>query len=61
MRPIGGVILGKMGDTYGRKIALEISILLMATATFVMGCLPSYNAIGWPDRMFIGHKTGARG
>ena len=32
MRPIGGILLGKIGDTLGRKKALEISIVLMATA-----------------------------
>jgi MFS transporter, MHS family, proline/betaine transporter len=45
-RPIGGMILGYIGDTYGRKRALEISIFLMAFPTFTMGCLPSYEHVG---------------
>jgi len=45
-RPIGGVMLGYIGDTYGRKRALEISIFLMAFPTFAMGCLPSYAQVG---------------
>jgi MHS family proline/betaine transporter-like MFS transporter len=45
-RPIGGMILGYIGDTYGRKRALEISIFLMAFPTFAMGCLPSYEHVG---------------
>ena len=45
-RPIGGVFLGYIGDVYGRKRALEISIFLMAFPTFAMGCLPSYARVG---------------
>lgn len=47
MRPLGGLMMGYIGDTYGRKKALEVSIFLMAVPTFVMGCLPSYEAVGW--------------
>mmetsp|Transcript_26020 Transcript_26020/g.36697 ORF Transcript_26020/g.36697 Transcript_26020/m.36697 type:complete len:213 (-) Transcript_26020:1008-1646(-) len=46
-RPIGGAILGLMGDTHGRKSALETSILLMALPTFALGCLPSFKTVGW--------------
>jgi MHS family proline/betaine transporter-like MFS transporter len=45
-RPIGGVMMGYIGDVYGRKKALEISIFLMAFPTFAMGCLPSYARVG---------------
>ncbi|GMH74535.1 hypothetical protein TrRE_jg72 [Triparma retinervis] len=45
-RPIGGVLMGYIGDTYGRKRALELSIFLMAGPTFLMGCLPPYSLIG---------------
>ncbi len=38
--------MGYIGDTYGRKRALEISIFLMAFPTFAMGCLPSYDRVG---------------
>jgi len=46
MRPVGGLMLGYIGDMYGRKKALVISIFLMAFPTFAMGCLPSYEQIG---------------
>lgn len=46
MRPVGGVVIGYIGDTTGRKRALEISIFLMASATTLMGCLPTYDQIG---------------
>lgn len=46
MRPVGGLIIGYIGDVSGRKTALEISIFLMAIATTCMGCLPTYDQIG---------------
>ncbi len=46
MRPLGGVIFGHIGDKYGRKVALAISVSFMAVATFSIGMLPSYEAIG---------------
>jgi MFS transporter, MHS family, proline/betaine transporter len=46
MRPVGGVLMGYIGDVHGRKEALVISIFLMAFPTFVMGCLPSYERAG---------------
>ena len=46
MRPVGGLVIGYIGDTSGRKRALEISIFLMALATTLMGCLPTYDQIG---------------
>lgn len=39
--------MGYIGDKFGRKRALELSIFLMAFPTFAMGCLPSYDAVGW--------------
>jgi MHS family proline/betaine transporter-like MFS transporter len=32
-RPLGGIILGRVGDTHGRKTALLITIALMAAGT----------------------------
>lgn len=46
MRPLGGVIFGHIGDKYGRKIALSLSVSFMAIATFAIGFLPDYEAIG---------------
>jgi MFS transporter, MHS family, proline/betaine transporter len=46
MRPIGGLVIGYIGDVSGRKYALELSIFLMAAATTAMGCLPTYKQIG---------------
>lgn len=45
-RPIGGLVFGHFGDRIGRKSMLVYSIGLMGAATFVMGLLPTYDAIG---------------
>jgi MHS family proline/betaine transporter-like MFS transporter len=46
MRPVGGLLFGYVGDRLGRKRALEVSVLLMAGATTLLGLLPAYAAIG---------------
>ncbi|KAL7533077.1 hypothetical protein ACHAXR_005030 [Thalassiosira sp. AJA248-18] len=46
MRPVGGLTIGYIGDKYGRKQALVISLFLMAFPTFLMGCLPTYQQVG---------------
>ena len=46
MRPIGGLIIGYVGDKHGRKKALTQSLFLMAIPTTLMGCLPTYNQVG---------------
>jgi MHS family proline/betaine transporter-like MFS transporter len=46
MRPLGAVLFGYIGDRYGRRAALSISILTMAIPTAMIGLLPSYEQIG---------------
>jgi MHS family proline/betaine transporter-like MFS transporter len=46
MRPLGGFIFGYIGDQYGRKKALLISISLAILPTLLIGLLPTYDAIG---------------
>mmetsp|Transcript_34859 Transcript_34859/g.68622 ORF Transcript_34859/g.68622 Transcript_34859/m.68622 type:complete len:479 (+) Transcript_34859:66-1502(+) len=45
-RPVGGIMMGYIGDLYGSKKALEMSVFMMAFPTFLMGCLPSYGTAG---------------
>lgn len=46
VRPIGGVIFGHIGDKISRKAALAISVIGIALATFLVGVLPTYSAVG---------------
>ena len=46
VRPLGGILFGYLGDRWGRKHALALSIILMAIPTFMMGILPTYHQIG---------------
>lgn len=45
-RPVGGVVFGHFGDRLGRKKMLVYSLLGMGSATFLIGLLPTYAAIG---------------
>ena len=46
MRPVGGLLFGTLGDKYGRKFALTLSLLMMAIPTACIGLLPTYASIG---------------
>ncbi|MBO3664899.1 MFS transporter [Microbacterium stercoris] len=46
-RPIGAAFYGHLGDRIGRKATLIASLLTMGIATFLIGCLPTFNEIGW--------------
>ncbi|MBU7216872.1 MFS transporter [Staphylococcus gallinarum] len=46
LRPVGGIVFGKIGDKYGRKVVLTSTIILMAISTFIIGILPTYDQIG---------------
>jgi len=46
MRPVGAVIFGILGDKLGRKRALEISVVMMAIPTTLIGVLPTHEQVG---------------
>ena len=46
IRPLGGIFWGPLGDKIGRKRVLAMTIILMASATFLVGLLPTYASIG---------------
>ncbi|PNU06763.1 MFS transporter [Novosphingobium guangzhouense] len=65
VRPLGGFFWGPLGDKYGRKAVLGITIVMMAGATVAVGLIPSYATIGvWAPvllvilRMVQGFSTG---
>ena len=45
-RPVGGILFGHYGDRLGRKAMLVLSLLIMGIATFLIGLMPTYAAIG---------------
>lgn len=66
VRPIGGIVLGNLGDKYGRKSVFTISILCTAIPCLVIGFLPTYQQIGYLatsilviSRVFQGFSSGA--
>lgn len=46
MRPIGGLVLGHIGDRWGRTVVLVVSVVMMGGATTAIGFLPDYRSIG---------------
>ena len=46
IRPLGGLIFGRMGDVVGRKRVLVVTLLVMGTATTLMAFLPTYAQMG---------------
>jgi len=53
VRPIGGAIFGFIGDFWGRKKALMLTIILMGGSTFLIGLMPTYEQIGLFAPIFL--------
>jgi len=53
-RPVGGLVFGHIGDRSGRKTTLVLTLTMMGLATFAMGLMPSYAAIGaWAPILMV--------
>ena len=53
-RPVGAFFMGHIGDKHGRKRVLLLTVSLMGTATFLVGCLPTYDQIGiWAPVLLV--------
>src|SRR5579875_1739121 len=53
-RPVGALFMGHLGDRYGRKRVLVLTVTAMGIATFLVGCLPTYNDIGlWAPVLLV--------
>ena len=46
VRPLGGIIFGRIADQRGRKTVLMTTIIMMASASVLIGLLPTYESIG---------------
>ncbi|ESU27228.1 arabinose efflux permease family protein [Flavobacterium limnosediminis JC2902] len=47
VRPFGALFFGRLGDLIGRKYTFMATLLLMGGATFLIGCIPGYETIGF--------------
>ncbi|MCW4467941.1 MHS family MFS transporter [Flavobacterium sp. MFBS3-15] len=47
VRPFGALFFGRLGDVIGRKYTFMVTLLLMGGATFLIGCVPTYETIGF--------------
>ncbi|MEU4014283.1 MFS transporter [Microbacterium sp. NPDC028030] len=53
-RPLGGIVFGQIGDRFGRKPTLQATIVIVGAATFLMGCLPGFQSIGyWAPALLV--------
>ncbi|AEA29005.1 major facilitator superfamily MFS_1 (plasmid) [Pseudonocardia dioxanivorans CB1190] len=53
-RPLGAIAFGHFGDRIGRKAMLVVTVVLMGAATFLIGLLPTYDAIGaWAPILLV--------
>ncbi|GAA3591595.1 MFS transporter [Agrococcus terreus] len=55
VRPLGGAILGPLGDRIGRQKVLVFTILMISLATAAIGLIPTYEQAGWlaPALLFL--------
>ncbi|MFF3501858.1 MFS transporter [Streptomyces sp. NPDC003247] len=47
MRPVGGWLLGRLGDRKGRKTALNVTVMLMSLSAFLIAAAPTHAQVGY--------------
>jgi MFS family permease len=53
-RPLGAIVCGALGDRFGRKMVLVMTLILMGAATSLIGLLPTYAQVGvWAPVLLI--------
>jgi len=53
MRPIGGWIFGSIGDRYGRKQAMVLSVMMMSAGSLTIAVVPTYASIGYAAPLLL--------
>src|SRR5580700_8588499 len=58
VRPLGGVLFGIMGDRFGRKPVLVVTLLMIGIGTTAIGLLPTYAQIGyWAPALLVAMRV----
>jgi MFS family permease len=53
VRPFGALVFGRLGDLIGRKYTFLVTLVLMGLSTFLIGCIPGYESIGFLAPMLV--------
>lgn len=53
VRPFGALFFGRLGDMIGRKYTFLVTLLIMGFSTFLIGCIPSYETIGFAAPVLV--------
>lgn len=54
MRPIGGIIFGRLADRRGRRMAMMLSVAMMCGGSLMIACLPTYEHVGaWAPALLV--------
>ncbi|MDT2010085.1 MFS transporter [Rhodococcus opacus] len=58
MRPLGGIVFGRIADKRGRKFVLVTTMLMMATGSLIIGIMPTYSTIGaWASLILLAARV----
>ena len=53
VRPFGALFFGRLGDIIGRKYTFLVTLLIMGFSTFLIGCVPGYETIGFAAPVLV--------
>ncbi|MFE7976337.1 MFS transporter [Streptomyces shenzhenensis] len=53
MRPVGGWLLGRVGDRRGRKAALTLTVTLMSASALLIAVAPTYSVAGYGGALVL--------
>jgi len=53
VRPFGALFFGRLGDLIGRKYTFLVTLVIMGLSTFLIGCVPAYETIGYAAPILV--------